>query len=582
MKKLLTFLLFFNINLYAEYCFEGEVLIHYDTFNSVTSTLPSSGSQYVTTNCNYVYFWNYVWNAERQRYFYTKETYKATFSCPTGTIYQNGVCVDEPSSCPTGYMFDPYTKTCIFDPALADHDSDGIPNKCDPNYVDYLTSDCDGDGVPNSTDLDIDGDGIPNMNDTNPFVAGANDYDVSCKGVDNSQTNSLPFPFSTYKYHSNLEEYRCSNLLLVSYYDSVVSLSDINAPYCEYSYCYVHEVQNNCSFDSSWYRPGINWDYIPNVSEIQCNLLVDGIKYSTNSFVTPDILKCSDVGFCYVKRIDPEEDSLPTETNSENNDESMGEVDLNSTTSDLAPLLNAQNTTNKHLQDLKDKTDHSNKRLDDLKDLSSKALDVNKDIKSGIDGLKSNSDISLKNQSDGLSKLASINSAIDGASKKIGTMSDTITGNQVIGNGALHSIDGKMSTNNNLLTDIKDSLSGDGSAIDTSANDGFSDLLTGDSDFLDFATTEFSTFKDNINSNFADIDNQYKNAKSLFENPLSSPSFGGSYNSSCFSFNMLGKNVVLDFSFLGAISPVVYFVLTLTFMILNFRFLLNHLLRGDN
>jgi len=491
-------------------------------------------------------------------------------------------CTITSDDCSEGTIYNAETCSCDLPISEQDYDSDGIPNKCDPDYVDYSTMDCDGDGTPNSEDSDIDGDGIPNANDSNPYVAGADDLDISCRGVDTSQTSSLPFSFSTYKFHSLIEEFRCSRLLLGTDYDSVVSLSDINYPYCENSYCYVHEKQNECTFDSSWYRPNVNWDYIPNVSETQCNLLVDGIKYSTNSFVTPDVLKCSDVGLCYVKRIDLEEDALPTETNSEDNDESMGEVDLNSTTSDLAPLLNAQNTTNKHLQDLKDKTDHSNKRLDDLKDLSSKALDVNKDIKSGIDGLKSNSDRSLQNQSDGLSKLASINSAIDGASDKIGTMSDTITGNQVLGNGFLNSIDGKMSTNNNLLTDIKDSLSGDGSAPDTSANDGFSDLLTGDSDFLDFVTTEFSTFKDNINSNFADVETQYNNAKSLFENPLSSPTYSGSYSSSCFSFSLYGKQVVLDMSFLSAISPIVYFIMTLTFMILNFRFLLSHLLRGDN
>lgn len=472
-------------------------------------------------------------------------------------------------------VYNPDTYTCDTPPPDdLDDDNDGTPNKCDPDYFDFSAMDCDGDGINNDTDTDIDGDGIPNINDTNPFVAGAEDYSVSCDGADTSSTSSLPFSFSTYKFYGNLEEFRCGNLLLNSVYDSAVSLSDKNAPYCEVSYCYVHEVKNECTFDASWYRPASNWDYVQNKTESECSLLVDGIKYSSDFYHRPDTLKCSNVGFCYLKRIDEQEDSLPTETNSEDNDESMREVDLNSTTSDLAPLLNAQNTTNKHLQDLKDKTDYSNKRLDDLKELSKDTLDNNKQMKGVLDSLKSNSDSSLTNQLQALSSLSSIKD-------NIGTMSDTVTGNQVIGNGHLSDISGKMTTNNTLLTDIKDSLSGDGSTPDTSSFDDFESLLSGDNDFIDFVTSEFGTFKDNILSNFGDIENQYNDAKALFENPLSAPTLSGNYSSSCFSFTMLGKSINLDMSYLGVISPIVYFVMTSIFMILNFKFLLNFLLKGN-
>ncbi|MBE0514902.1 hypothetical protein, partial [Sulfurimonas sp.] len=535
-----------------------------DSYYGTTSYLPSNSDYDIvysnlvaTTSPNGTSAWYATITYKEKKY------YSFHYENPTCEF---GVFDEELQSCPSPPQDD------------LDDDNDGIPNKCDPDYVDYLTMDCDADGIPNATDPDIDGDGIPNENDSNPFVAGTDDLDIACRGVDTSQTNSLPFSFSTYRYHSTFEEFRCSALIYNSIYDSVVSLSDINAPYCEYSYCYVHEVKNDCTLDSSWYMPsGGGWVYLPGRTENECNSLVDAVNYSENSFQIPKI-DCP--GLCYLKKID--DTPPPVDTNQEDTDESMGAVDLNSTSSDLAPLLNAQNTTNKHLDDLKDKTDITNNNLNDLKDTSNSILSTNKDIKSGIDGLKSNSDSSLKNQSDGLSKLASINSAIDGASKKIGTMSDTITGNQVIGNGALSSIDGKMTTNNSLLTDIKDSLSSDGSSPDTSASDGFSDLLSGDSDFIDFVTNQFSDFQTNINSNFIDIETQYANAKSLFDTSLSPPSFSGTYNSSCFSFNVFGKSVVLDMSFLSVVSPVIYFIFMLTFMVLNFRFLLNHLLRGDN
>ncbi|MBW6462527.1 MAG: hypothetical protein K0B07_05790 [DPANN group archaeon] len=392
-------------------------------------------------------------------------------SCPSGQEIINGSCA-VPPTCATGTLWNPITDTCEYDPNTADADGDGIPDKCDPDYVDYLTMDCNSDGEANGVDDDIDGDGIKNANDTNPFVAGTGDLDLTCKGANIGGTSSLPFPFSTYSFISNDDTYKCGLLLLnSSVYDAVVSLNDINNPACENSYCYAHKIKNECDFDVSFYRPSTNWDYIPYKTESQCDLLVDGIRYSSSSYSVPDSQKCPSTSFCFVKRIDEEEDVLPTETNSENQDPTMEAPDLNSTTSDLSPLLNAQNTSNKHLQDLKDKTDYSNKRLDDLKDLSSKSLDVNKDMKSTLNSLKSNSDRSLENQSNSLSKLSSLDSNL----KK---MSDTTTSNQVIANGSLSSIDGKMTTNNSLLTDIKDSFLGD-DPFPAEVDDGLTSNLSG-------------------------------------------------------------------------------------------------------
>lgn len=522
-----------------------------------------------------------AWNQTYWKRTKTRQHYGST--CTPPLIDIDGVCSNPP----------PCTKThtickielnnsnallgpnCIcHDISDEDHDNDGRPNDLDTDFPDFNSLDGDGDTILNGEDNDIDGDSTPNDLDSDPYdssIGGGGD--IGCKGVDKTYTNSLPFPFSEYKFYGFIDEWRCGNLLLDSQYDAVVSLSDINHPYCEQSYCYAHEVKNNCSFDASWYRPATDWVYISGKTESQCDLLVDGVTYSSSSYVVPDSLKCPNTGFCYLRKIDPNEDDLEEDTNSEDEDETMQPQDLNSTSSDLAPLLNAQNTTNKHLQDLKDKTDHNNKRLDDLKDLSEQSLIVNKDIKSGIDGLKSNSDRSLSNQADGLSKLASIYTAVDGASDKIGIMSDVVTGNQVLGNGFLSSIDDKMTINNDLLTNIdstqteakdfigslKNSFNGlddDGNAVDVS------DLTSS----FDTATGIFDQVTDSITNVSTSYDSMLSSINTGF-----SASFASGSDVS-FSTTALGKDITVDFCpILSSVAPIFYYIFYVSFLIISLR-----------
>ncbi|MCK9546825.1 MAG: hypothetical protein M0Q25_09000, partial [Sulfurospirillaceae bacterium] len=106
-------------------------------------------------------------------------------NCPDGQEIIDGACSTPP---PCDGTWDSDTDTCLPPPPDdLDDDSDGIPNKCDPNYVDFLTMDCDSNDVPNANDPDIDGDGLLNANDPNPYVNGSD-----------SGTSDTPCPSTAY------------------------------------------------------------------------------------------------------------------------------------------------------------------------------------------------------------------------------------------------------------------------------------------------------------------------------------------------------------------------------------------------
>lgn len=378
--------------------------------------------------------------------------------CPSGQEIINGVCATPPT-CASDTAWDSLTDTCKPIPP-PDADSDGTPDKCDFDFANYATLDCDDDTKLNGTDDDIDDDGILNASDTDDNKDGtadylqpsSPDYDLSCRGVNSTTATNLPYPFREYSFYSDIDSTRCSFLVLDnSKIDATVSLVDINHPRCEKPYCYVHYAVDKCNFDASWYSPGIGWDYLAGKTESQCSLLVDGVKYSTSSYMAPDTLKCPTTGFCYLKRVDTT--PLPDDKNSEDGDESMKAPDLNSTTADLAPLLNAQNTTNKHLDDLKLKADISNNHLDDLKRTADDSLNIQRDAKSVLSDLKSNSDKSLSNDLDGITKLAGISSSLDGLSKTTANMSDTVTANQGVINNNLTDMGFSLDTIKGLLSD---------------------------------------------------------------------------------------------------------------------------------
>lgn len=490
------------------------------------------------------------------------------------------------------------SETCSCElPPFPDDDGDGTPNKCDFKHPDYSTLDCDGDGIPNGQDNDIDGDGWNNdvdadMNgDNKPDAADSSSptYDSSCKGADIEGHNTVTgvvYPMSYYNPTGATLASVCAGKVDGNIIDSSFYVNDLN-PNCKVTYCFIHRKKSECNYWASDFIPdGGSW-IISTINNQQDCLNAKNDDYVLDAhWAAPDLTNCPMDKWCYLKAKEKVDD-LPKDTNQEDNPENQGEdtnmnhPDLNSTTTDLAPLLQAQNTANKHLEDLKGKSDLVSESLADLKELSNKTLNSNIEMKSILKTLETNSNKSLENELRSLTALSSLGEGIQSTNLKLSTMGTALNDNLDRGNGFLESIDGKMTANNDLLEDIKGAVSGDGSSLDLSANDGIADLLTGDASLLDALTGEFSTFKTNILGNFSDIETQYGNAKSLFEGSLTAPNFSGSYNASCFSFTFLGKHVVLDVSFLGAISPVVYFIFVLTFMILNFRFLLNHLLKGN-
>lgn len=487
------------------------------------------------------------------------------YQCPSGQTIVNGSCV----------------------PLPPDADGDGTPDKCDYDHPNFANLDCDGDTIPNGTDDNIDGDDALNDNDLDSNNDGIPDstqkgsphYSANCQGADLSRDyviQGVSYPKATYYSKGVMWISQCDALVNTTDIDSSFSAFDKN-PECKAFYCFVHPVKPSCTYAPADYQPqGSSWTYKSGVdSEAKCSTYVDNVKYSSHHFAAPNLSDCPESTFCFLKRVD----NAPAYV-----DQNMSEnktVDLNSTSQDLKPLLDAHNKTNEHLTDIKTQLVTSNKTLEDLKGVSNDILNKNESMDSSLKSLKSNSDKSLKNDLEALSTLGNIANATQKGNDINKAFSDVSTKNQVIGNEHLSSIDGKMNTNNALLTTINSSLSGDGTSPDTSVFDGFSSALSDSESFISSVNGQFSTFKGNIEGNLNDVMNQYNNTKSLLSSGQA-PTMSGGGSLECASFNVFGQHVVLDLSFLSVLSPVFYYIFTAYFMFLNFSFLIRHLfVSGD-
>lgn len=499
-------------------------------------------------------------------------------------------CVNKPT-CTDSEVYDSATNSCIPAPA-PDSDSDGTPDKCDYDHPDFNNLDCDDNGIPNSTDPDIDGDGSKNENDADANKDGKPDatdpssptYNSNCQGADTSGdlfSNGNVYELSAYSYKGSMLPTTCNALVDNIKIDSSFSAPDLN-PNCNARYCYAHHIKDECYYWASDFMPsGGDWIISSFKSESSCSSAVDGTVYLDSHWSFPSPYNCPMDKWCYLKQstdvnAPPDDGTDPQE--GEDDEEANPAPDTNSTSNnslDITPIVESINVTNSKIEKTNEKLDNVNLNLTDIK---MSALDS----KNILDKIAKNSLVSNSNESESLNRLANINTAITGVKNTLSSFSDVATANQVVGNGHLSDISGKMTTNNDLLTDIKDTIAGDGSTPDTSAFDGFDSALSDYTGYLDSVQSQYSSFSDNVSSSFSEIETQYNNALSLFKNPLSAPALSGSYNASCFSFNVFGKHIVLDMSILSAVSPIVYFITTLGFMLLNFRFLLNHLLRGND
>lgn len=335
-------------------------------------------------------------------------------------------------------VYNPDTYSCELPISEQDHDNDNVPNKCDSEYVDYLTMDCDGDGTNNATDPDIDGDGILNANDPNPYVSGSSD---------------APCPSTAYSLTPVKDQGSCSmdNPLFFPIPDG----------YTKYvKTVYWDECRQSCMFKSGTcpygqaIQDGICKSVVPD--EDDClgisNCQIDSWGVSPN-------LSCFKKCYC----------STTLEPNPQTPYFSQ-EVSCSEVLDDKAIVndLQISSDVNKTLP------------TDLLKDSNaSYDLDVSASMKVALDsyaGSKEATQLDLLSESKiqtlqlvgANSKLSDISSSIEQFSavstSNQGAINNTLKGIDTgidIGNSHLGSIDDKMTTNNSLLEDIKDVLSGD-------------------------------------------------------------------------------------------------------------------------
>lgn len=601
MKKVIFLLVCLNSLLFSEFNpATDKIVIEHDDPGYCRNTAIPINTYYIISDIYFEYYYNRYkagWNdcassGQEVGYRYSRKTgyIVEDFQCPSGQEIINGACA-VPPTCTAPQIWNSDTDTCVAPPA-PDADGDGTPDKCDFDHPDFNNLDCDDNGIPNGTDPDIDGDGTENRNDADANKDGKPDatdpssptYNSNCQGADVSGdlfAIGKVYELSTYSYKGTMLPSTCNALVDNLKIDSSFSAPDLN-PNCSTRYCYAHHTDDECNYWASDFIPeGGDWIITSIKSESACTSAVDGTIYLSSSWAFPSPYHCSMDKWCYLKQ-SGDVNALPDDgtdpENGEDEEEPNTSSDTNSTSNnslDITPIVESINVTNSKLEKTNEKLDNVNLNLTDLKTTAV-------DSKNILDKIAKNSLVSNSNESESLNRLANINTSITGVKNTLSSFSDVATANQVVANGHLDDISGKMSTNNDLLSEIKDSIDGDGSSPDTSAFDGFDSALSDYTAYLDSVQSQYSFFSDNVSSSFLEIETQYNNALSLFENPLSAPALSGSYNASCFSFNVFGKHVVLDMSVLSAISPVIYFITTLGFMLLNFRFLLNHLLRGND
>lgn len=493
---------------------------------------------------------------------------------PNYFSYKNTQTCVNPNSCTSPEVWNSATDTC-FTPA-PDADGDGTPDKCDFDHPDFKILDCDGDDRMNSGDPDLDGDGTDDTNDADMNNDGIPDaqqpaspnYNPNCQGADLSRDyviTGITYPETNYYLKGNMFITQCIALVDYNNIDSSFSAFDKN-PQCNATYCFVHLFKPDCNDESAKYIPqGSGWIYKSGVSSSsQCSAMVDNIKYSQSTFEAPNLTTCPDSKYCFLKRVE----NVPDINNSISEP-----IDTNRTSLDLQPLLEAHNKTNEHLTDIKTKIETTNTKLDDLKGVSNEILNKNESMNSSLKSLKSNSDISLKNDLESLSTLGNIANAAQKGNDINKAFSDVSTKNQMIGNEHLSSIDGKMNTNNALLTTIdatatesKDFLSSMKNFLDGKNSDGTSSDISS-------LTSSFASGDDllgRVTGSFTNVASSFASSTSLINQGFSySPPSG---SNSPISFNALGRSISLDLcTSLSTISGIFYYIFYVLFMVVSLR-----------
>lgn len=441
MKKI-VFLFIFSISfLYSGDCYNPATdkltvsSLNFEQCRALTEIYYNSTTDIEPCTDSYVVKWyneQYTNGCTYDTVFYKKKysqqiySFSRDYVCPDGQEIINGVCA-VPPTCAVGTLWNPLTDTCEYDPNTADGDGDGIPDKCDPDYVDYLTMDCNSDGEANGVDDDIDGDGIKNGNDPNPYVNG------SALG-----TPETPCGASSYTFVNGVDEGSCS-----------LSNSAFSAP--DFSLNYV----SNVYWDSCRQKCGVTLLTCP---------FGKAIKNGVCTSMEPDEGDCLGTKSCSINSASMDEPgvepfcskrcyclTLQFPIRSPDNLYYEKQVSCSE---------NAGDTTT--LDNLRQNSDVNNSLPADLlKDSNATAsLDVSASMKVALDsyaGSKEATQLELLSESKIQSlQLVSANTNLKNIESALENFSATSTSNQGVINGSLQGIKGGIDTSNGLLGQLVD------------------------------------------------------------------------------------------------------------------------------
>jgi hypothetical protein len=376
-----------------------------------------------------------------------------------------------------------------------------------------------------TAETDTDGDGIPDISD------GDSPFNGLCLGLDRASTPTyygVKYPISNYSYNSMNSSDACELRVNISLFnvDGSYSLKDKN-PNCSTEYCFVHKLDE-------YYSSSNPCDVLYDQVSASCgdNFRVDGYSKCTHNGmqVTNDTIKCVPLS------LSPELDCSSLwheELSADKKSCECKEGYVRNTFGDCwIPLFpeDSNTTAEQEAQNRQHAENLHNDKIDNNNSLNSQFSDqIQNDVLSGI-----REDLSKSNE------------LLDDISKK--------------------------------LNDSNNSSSS--SLIDASGLDDVDSLLDNADTYYENWKSQFTTFSENVNEQFSNIDTQYNNARALFDSEKTFTVPSGS-TSNCLSFTFRGKVINFDLcTSFALLSPIVYFITTLLFMIGTFRFMVNHLLRG--